>query len=222
MSFISVKEISKEYLQGKEKNRVLDHVSLEVEQGEFLAITGESGAGKSTLLNVISTIDQVSEGCIEYNGTRIDHLSQKDAAKLRLEQFGFVFQKYYLMPNLNVYDNIVLPMIMAKRNIEEAYLKEIAILLEIENQIYKMPDELSGGQQQRVAIARALLHHPKVIFADEPTGNLDSRNGQIVFELLKQCAHKYKQTVFFVTHNKELAESTDRKIVLRDGAIVEK
>lgn len=218
---LKLTNVSKEYGIEDNRVRVLDNITLSVGQGEFVAVTGASGAGKSTLLNVMSTIDNVTEGQIEYHGTRIDSLSQEKAAELRLNQFGFVFQKYYLLSTLNIYDNILLPITMSAQKIDSQYFQSLINILGLEDQLSKMPGKLSGGEQQRVAIARALIHRPEIIFADEPTGNLDSHNGGRVFELLLECSAKYGQTVIFVTHNEDFADRAERKIVLKDGAVIE-
>lgn len=200
---------------------VLRDINLHIEAQEFVAVTGSSGAGKTTLLNLISTLDGVSSGEIFFEGERIDNIAQSKASNLRLESFGFVFQKYYLIATLNIYDNIVLPVVMNKGKIDKEYFDNLVNWLGIGELLLKMPGELSGGEQQRVAIARALIHKPKVIFADEPTGNLDSTNGKMVFDLLLRCVEKYGQTVVFVTHNEQFASMVQRKIVLKDGEIIE-
>ena len=207
---------------GKLKEQALVKVSLEIREGEIISVIGESGSGKSTLLNLLSTIDKPTAGTVEYNGRRIDNLKQKQASRLRLEEFGFVFQKYNLMPSLNIYDNIILPVAVMNQKWDKEYLAEICKRLGIEEQLRKMPGQLSGGEQQRVAIARALVNQPKVVFADEPTGNLDSRNGNEVFRILLDCARTEGKTVIFVTHNMELAEMADRKYTLQDGEMIDK
>ncbi len=215
------KDLQKEYDMGKSKAKALIQVSLEIREGEIVSIVGESGSGKSTLLNLLSTIDRPTEGAIEYNGSRIDNLNQKKAARLRLEEFGFVFQKYNLMPSLNIYDNIILPIALTNQKVDKEYLMEICKRLGIEEQLRKMPGQLSGGEQQRVAIARALVNKPQVVFADEPTGNLDSKNGNAVFRILLECARTEGKTVIFVTHNMELARLSDRQYTLQDGEIID-
>ncbi len=214
---LTAKDLQKEYDMGKLKEQALVKVSLEIREGEIISVIGESGSGKSTLLNLLSTIDKPTAGTVEYNGRRIDNLKQKQASRLRLEEFGFVFQKYNLMPSLNIYDNIILPVAVMNQKWDKEYLAEICKRLGIEEQLRKMPGQLSGGEQQRVAIARALVNQPKVVFADEPTGNLDSRNGNEVFRILLDCARTEGKTVIFVTHNMELAEMADRKYTLQDG-----
>lgn len=219
---LTAKDLQKEYDMGKSKEQALVKVSLEIREGEIISVIGESGSGKSTLLNLLSTIDKPTAGTVEYNGRRIDNLKQKQASRLRLEEFGFVFQKYNLMPSLNIYDNIILPVAVMNQKWDKEYLAEICKRLGIEEQLRKMPGQLSGGEQQRVAIARALVNQPKVVFADEPTGNLDSRNGNEVFRILLDCARTEGKTVIFVTHNMELAEMADRKYTLQDGEMIDK
>ncbi len=219
---LTAKDLQKEYDMGKLKEQALVKVSLEIREGEIISVIGDSGSGKSTLLNLLSTIDKPTAGTVEYNGRRIDNLKQKQASRLRLEEFGFVFQKYNLMPSLNIYDNIILPVAVMNQKWDKEYLAEICKRLGIEEQLRKMPGQLSGGEQQRVAIARALVNQPKVVFADEPTGNLDSRNGNEVFRILLDCARTEGKTVIFVTHNMELAEMADRKYTLQDGEMIDK
>ena len=219
---LTAKDLQKEYDMGKLKEQALVKVSLEIREGEIISVIGESGSGKSTLLNLLSTIDKPTAGTVEYNGRRIDNLKQKQASRLRLEEFGFVFQKYNLMPSLNIYDNIILPVAVMNQKWDKEYLAEICKRLGIEEQLRKMPGQLSGGEQQRVAIARALVNQPKVVFADEPTGNLDSRHGNEVFRILLDCARTEGKTVIFVTHNMELAEMADRKYTLQDGEMIDK
>lgn len=215
-----INNVSKIYESNGVKVRALNNISLEINEQEVISIVGPSGSGKTTLLNVMSTVDQVSAGSIEYNGIKLEVLSQKEASSLRLNKFGFIFQKYHLMPTLNIYDNIVLPVILANLKIEQEYMKELIEILDISSQLYKMPNQLSGGQQQRVAIARALIMKPEVIFADEPTGNLDSVNSAKVIQLFLECAEKYEQTLIYVTHDEKLASLANRNIRIRDGAVV--
>lgn len=214
-----VKDVTKIFTNGKIKVKALKSVSIEIPDKEILCITGPSGSGKSTLLNVLSTIEDITSGSIIYNDNAIKTLNQKQTSELRLNKFGFVFQKFFLMPTLNVYDNILLPIVLANKKFDEEFFSELISTLDIKEELKKMPGQLSGGQQQRVAIARALLPKPEVVFADEPTGNLDSVNGQNVIRLLLSCAKKYNQSVIYVTHNEELAELADRTITIKDGVI---
>ena len=216
-----VENIVKIYGNRENKVYAINHISFCIKEHEVVSIVGASGSGKSTLMNLLSTLDQVTDGTISYQGRQISALSQKEASKLRLHEFGFVFQKYYLMPTLNVYDNIVLSQAISGKKIDKEFLQQLVSLLELEDKLTRMPEQLSGGQQQRVAIARALIHKPKVVFADEPTGNLDSKNGEKVIELLLMCAKQFQQTVVYVTHDQYLASKADRIIMLKDGAICE-
>lgn len=216
-----IKNISKIYKSNEIEVKALDDISMEIKDNEIVSIVGPSGSGKSTLLNVLSTVDRVTFGSILYNGIRLERMTQRDTSKLRLHKFGFVFQKYHLMPTLNIYDNIVLPVVLAGEKVEQEYFKELVEILDISTQLSKMPNQLSGGQQQRVAIARALIMKPEVVFADEPTGNLDSVNSENVIHLLLDCAEKYKQTVIYVTHDEQLALMADRKIQIKDGVILD-
>lgn len=200
--------------------KALDNISLKIADQEILSIIGTSGSGKTTLLNIMSTVAPLSSGRINYNGMMLDTLTQSESADLRLHKFGFVFQKYYLLPTLNIYDNICLPLILADKSPKPDYINELCEVLELTDQLKKMPTQLSGGQQQRAAIARALIMRPEVIFADEPTGNLDSHNSQKVMHLLLECAKRYQQTIIYVTHDTHLAALADRQIQIKDGRIV--
>lgn len=218
---IQLKKVCKIYGEKYNITSALNNVNLTIESGETIAVCGASGSGKTTLLNIMSTIDKATVGEVYFAGNRIDNLNQKEASNLRLHEFGFVFQKYYLMPTLNVYDNICMPSSVGKMSIDIDYSKELIELLGITDKLTEMPGHLSGGQQQRVAIARALLHKPKVLFADEPTGNLDSANSLSVINLLLSSAKRFNQTLIYVTHNTELAKLADRVITIKDGSIDE-
>lgn len=216
----TVERVTKIYSNGIIETRAIDNISLSIGK-EVVSITGLSGSGKTTLLNLLSTIDTVSEGTICYKETEYSKLSEKEMAEFRLNKFGFVFQKFELIPSLNIYDNIVLPAVFAKKDIDKAFMDKVLQILDLETQMKKMPHELSGGQQQRVAIARALVGKPEVIFADEPTGSLDRENGINVIKLLVQCVREFSNTLIFVTHNEELARMADRIIRIEDGKIID-
>ena len=210
-------------IYGEKENQVkaLNDVSIQVKDGEFVAIVGTSGSGKSTLLNLIGGLDTPTEGKIFVKGKEIHSLSRKELTIFRRRNIGFVFQNYSLMPVLNVYDNVALPMTFDQgRQINRKYLEELLLELGIWEKRYKYPSELSGGQQQRVAIARALVNKPALLLADEPTGNLDSGTTVEVVGLLKASSRKYDQTILMVTHNEAIAQSCDRIIHIEDGRIV--
>ena len=210
-------------IYGEKENQVkaLNDVSIQVKDGEFVAIVGTSGSGKSTLLNLIGGLDTPTEGKILVKGKEIHSLSRKELTIFRRRNIGFVFQNYSLMPVLNVYDNVALPMTFDRgKQINQNYLEELLRELEIWEKRYKYPNELSGGQQQRVAIARALVNKPALLLADEPTGNLDSGTTVEVVGVLKASSRKYNQTILMVTHNEAIAQSCDRIIHIEDGRIL--
>lgn len=218
---IKAVNVEKQYMINKVNNLVLNNVSIEINDKELVAITGKSGAGKSTLIKILSTIDSPTKGKVEYKNERIDNLNQKEAAKLRLNEFGFVFQNYLLIDTLNVYDNIVISSALTGKEVNKDFVNELCELLNLKDKLNKMPKQLSGGEQQRVAIARAISNKPQIIFADEPTGNLDSKNSEIVFDMLLECKKKYNQTILLVTHNTELSKKADRILEIRDGQVYE-
>lgn len=211
--------ISKAYFNGIVKTSAINNLSFTI-GNEVVAITGPSGSGKTTLLNLLSTLDTVSEGRIFYNDTELTFLPERKCAEFRLNNFGFVFQEFELIPSLNIYDNIVLPSVFAKKKVDKEFMEKVFSLLDLKSQIRKMPCELSGGQQQRAAIARALIGKPEVIFADEPTGSLDKKNGVTVIKLLVECVREFCKTLIYVTHNEDLAQMADRIIYIEDGLII--
>lgn len=222
MSLVSIRNLSKNYGEGENQVKALKHVSLEINQGEFVALLGTSGSGKSTLLNVIGGLDTAACGEIVIDGQNIANLSRKELAVFRRRKIGFVFQNYSLMPVLNVYDNVALPVSFDKsRHIDHAYIERLLKDLKIWDKRTKYPSELSGGQQQRVAIARALANKPALILADEPTGNLDSKTTNDVLGLLKTSGRQYNQTILMVTHNEVIAQNCDRVIRIEDGVLYE-
>ena len=198
------------------RSQALHSVSVTVQKGEFVAILGRSGSGKSTLLNILAGLDKPSEGKVYIDGTDIFNLSEEKRTLLRREKIGFVFQAYELLYSLTVTENIRLPELIADAN----YVGELLDALGIRQYETCYPDQLSGGEQQRVAIARALINHPPILFADEPTGNLDSKTERIVIDLLKNLAEKYETSILMVTHNEDLVKDADRVIRLEDGEIV--
>lgn len=216
----SLENVSKIYNDSGISFKALDNVNLRIDKNEIVSIIGKSGSGKTTLLNVMSTIANSSEGKVYYKDILLDGLDEKEKARIRLSNFGFVFQKYELFQNLNIYDNIIIPVKLLGNNVDNNYIEEIIELLGLDEQRNKMPYELSGGQQQRVAIARAISTKPEVIFADEPTGNLDSQNSNMIIKLFFDLVHKYKSTLIYVTHDVNLAKKAVRMLTILDGKVI--
>ena len=221
MSILQVTELKKYY--GTEPNitKALDGVSLSIKEGEFIAIVGTSGSGKSTLLNMIGGLDVPTSGSVKVKGKELAKMNDEQLTIFRRRNIGFVFQNYNLVPVLNVYENIVLPVELDGDTVDKAFLDEVVHMLSLEDKLSSMPSNLSGGQQQRVAIARALVSKPAIVLADEPTGNLDSRTSNDVLGLLKATSSKFRQTLVMITHNNEIAQLADRIIRIEDGKIVE-
>lgn len=201
--------------------KALDGVSLSVKQGEFVAIVGTSGSGKSTLLHMLGGLDNPSSGTVEINGNELSKMRNDQLTIFRRKNIGFIFQNYNLLPILNIYENIVLPVELDGKKADHEYVDNIVNLLGLAEKLDNLPNNLSGGQQQRVAIARALVMKPAIILADEPTGNLDTRTSQEVVELLEQTSRQFKQTIIMITHNNEIAQRADRIIRIEDGKIVD-
>jgi len=220
MSILKAVDLKKVYGQGESEVKALDGVNLEVKKGEFVAIVGTSGSGKSTLLHMLGGLDRPTSGSVIVDGKDIFSLKDDALTIFRRRKIGFVFQAYNLVPVLNVYENIVLPMELDGEKIDKEYVDEIIDTLMLTSKKESLPNQLSGGQQQRVAIARALAFRPAIILADEPTGNLDSKTGQDVLSLLKVSAEKFSQTIVMITHNDEIAQLADRIIRIEDGKIV--
>lgn len=221
MEHIKAVSLKKTYITGDIQVKALEHVNLSIEEGEFLSIVGSSGSGKSTLLNMLGGLDYPTEGFVSIKGTNLTDLESEELTIFRRRNIGFVFQNYNLIPSLNVYENIVLPIKLDEREIEESFVREVMNALEIEQKMYQMPGELSGGQQQRVAVARALATRPAIVLADEPTGNLDSKTSEKVIQLMGEMAKAFRQTMAIVTHNDQIARMADRMIRIEDGRIVE-
>lgn len=213
------KNLKKYYGEGDGLVKAVDNVSLKVNKGEFLTIVGASGSGKTTLLNCLCGIDEVDEGIININGTIINDLNSEDRTIFRRRNIGVVFQQYNLIPVLNVYENIILPLEIDNKKVDKEYFDKVINILGIGNKLYSSPNNLSGGQKQRVAIARALVTKAAIICADEPTGNLDSKNTIEVVDLLKKSAKEFSQTIIMITHNKEISTLSDRVIYIKDGTI---
>ena len=220
MEFLRIENLCKFYGKGENQVTALDHVSLTVTKGEFIAIVGASGSGKSTLLHAIAGVDAPSSGNIYLNGQDVYGQSREHLAVFRRRQIGMVYQFHNLIPTLNVVENITLPVLMDRRKVNQQRLNELLVLLGLEERKYHLPNQLSGGQQQRVAIGRALMNVPAVMLADEPTGSLDSKNSYEVMKLLKESHKKYQQTLLLVTHDESIALQADRIITIADGKVV--
>lgn len=220
MSLLKLDNLCKFYGEDETLVKAVDSVNLTVEEGEFIAILGASGSGKSTLLHMIGGVDKPTIGHVYLNGEDIYALNDSKQSKLRRESISIVYQFYNLIPTLNVVENITLPLDLSRKKVDQEYLDEILKLLKLEDRKKHLPNELSGGEQQRVAIGRALIARPNIILADEPTGNLDSKNSLEVMNILKRANAIYKQTIIMVTHDEELAKYAKRIITMKDGNIV--
>lgn len=220
MEILRIENLKKYYDQNMVCVKALDGVSLSVEQGEFVAIVGTSGSGKLTLLHMLGGLDRPTSGTVLVDGKRIFDLEDGELTIFRRRKIGFVFQAYNLVPVLNVYENIVLPIQLDGGVVDTDFVEQIIDILGLSEKINSLPNQLSGGQQQRVAIARALATKPSIILADEPTGNLDSKTSQDVLGLLKVTGQKFKQTIVMITHNEEIAQMADRIIRIEDGRII--
>lgn len=218
-NMLDIISLNKIYGKGENKVQALKDINLSIEKGKFTAIIGPSGSGKSTLLNCIAGLDNISSGKVLLEGKDISTLSDNGLSKLRSEEFGFIFQSFNLIPVINVYENIILPISIDDKKVDKGHIDNIIDKLGLKDKINKFPNELSGGQQQRVAIARALANKPKIIFADEPTGNLDSKTTDEVMNLLNTCVEEFGQTLVMITHNNEIAKMADICIEIRDGKI---
>ena len=219
MSILKAENLIKIYGQDENEVKALDNISLELEQGEFVAIVGSSGSGKSTLLNMLGGLDKLTSGDVYINNKKLGDMKDEELTIFKRRNIGFIFQNYNLVPILNVYENIVLPIELDGVKIDEDYIDSIVNTLGLNQKLTNMPNNLSGGQQQRVAIARAIATKPAIILADEPTGNLDSKTGMDVIGLLKMTSQKFNQTIVMITHNEEIAQLADRIIRIEDGKI---
>ncbi|MBM7713400.1 putative ABC transport system ATP-binding protein [Bacillus thermophilus] len=222
MTILQVKNLRKYYGKGETTVKALDGVSLDVKKGEFVAIVGTSGSGKSTLLHMLGGLDRATAGKVYVDGHDIFAMDDESLTVFRRRSVGFIFQHYNLIPILNVYENIVLPIQLDGVEVDRLYVDEIMEALGLDQKVHSLPSNLSGGQQQRVAIARALATKPSIVLADEPTGNLDSKTSQEVLILMKQMSSKFHQTMVMITHNDEIAQLADRVIRIEDGKIVSK
>jgi len=220
MSVLSTSELKKVYGGEDNEVRALDGVSIEIEEGEFVAIVGTSGSGKSTLLNMIGGLDRPTSGSVSVRGKGVFTMKDEELTIFRRRNIGFIFQNYNLVPVLNVFENILLPIELDGQKPDMSFVNEIIQTLGLEEKLNAMPNNLSGGQQQRVAIARALSTKPAIVLADEPTGNLDSKTGLDVLLLMQTTSHRFNQTTVIITHNEEIAQMADRIIHIEDGMIV--
>ena len=221
MNILSTNSLTKYYGSGPSLVKALDGVTLEIEQGSFTAIVGTSGSGKSTLLHMLGGLDTPTSGSVCVDGQELSSMEPNELAIFRRRKIGFIFQNYNLIHSLSVYDNIVLPVELDGRTVDQLYLNEITDTLGLSDKLNRKPNKLSGGQQQRVAIARALAAKPAIILADEPTGNLDSHTSQEVVGLLKATGRQFHQTIVMITNNDEIAQTADRAIRIEDGRIAE-
>lgn len=219
MSILESDHLCKVYGSGENEIRACDEISISIEDGEFIAIIGTSGSGKSTLLNLLGGLDRPTSGTVKVSGKDIFSMNDEELTIFRRRNIGFVFQNYNLVPILNVYENIVLPIELDGSQVDKEYVDQIIRTLGLEEKLTAMPNQLSGGQQQRVAIARALASKPAIILADEPTGNLDSKTSMDVISLLKMTSQEFHQTIVMITHNEEIALMADAMIRIEDGKV---
>ena len=220
MEILRVENLCKNYGKGDTLVKAVDNVSFSVERGEFVAIIGSSGSGKSTLLHILGGVDRPTSGKVFVDNQDVYELNETNLAIFRRRQVGLIYQFYNLIPILNVKENITLPILLDGKKPDYKYLDELIEILGLAKRVNHLPNQLSGGEQQRVSIGRALMNRPSILLADEPTGNLDSKNGQEIMELLKLSNKKYKQTIIMITHDHNLALNADRIITLEDGKII--
>ncbi len=219
-AILETEDLVKYYGEGENQVRAIDHTSMQVQHGEFVAVVGRSGSGKSTLLHMLGGLDRPDSGKVYIEGRDIFDLKDEQLAVFRRSKIGFIFQDYNLMPALNVWENIVLPIGLDGKKVKKDFVLDIVKSIGMEERLHAMPNQLSGGQKQRVAIARALAARPAIILADEPTGNLDSHTEMEVISILKNCVSKYGQTLVMITHDETIAQMADRVIVIADGKVV--
>lgn len=220
MEILKVENLVKQYGKGDTMVKAVDNTSFTVEKGEFVAIVGSSGSGKSTLLHIIGGVDRPTSGKVYVDGEDVFKLNENNLAIFRRRQVGLIYQFYNLIPILNVKENITLPILLDGKKVDEVYLNELVDTLGLSKRVNHLPNELSGGEQQRVSIGRALMNRPSILLADEPTGNLDSKNSKEIVDLLRLSNKKYKQTIIMITHDQGLALNADRIITIKDGKIV--
>lgn len=220
-TILETKDLCKFYGAGENLVKAVDQMNISIMPGEFVTIVGKSGSGKSTLLHMLGALDRPTSGQVVLAGRNIAEFSENNLAKIRRRKIGFIFQAFNLVPSLNVWENVVLPLGLDGRNVDVNFVEDILKTLGLEHKKKNLPNTLSGGQQQRTAIARAIAAKPSIILADEPTGNLDSKTGDEVMALLKHSAKKYGQTLVLITHNEDIAQMADRTIMIEDGKVVE-
>ena len=217
---LETEDLCKYYCSGENLVKAIDHTTMDIQRGEFTAIVGRSGSGKSTLLHMLGALDRPDSGKVRIEGKNVFELKDEELAVFRRRKIGFIFQNYNLIPSLNVWENIVLPMGLDKKKVDQTFVRNLTERIGITDKLKSLPSTLSGGQQQRVAIARALASKPAIILADEPTGNLDSRTELEVISLLKACVNEYGQTLVMITHDETIAQMADRILVIEDGKVV--
>lgn len=218
---LETNQLCKFYGTNENQVKAVNNVNIQIKQGEFVAIIGKSGSGKSTLLHMLGGLDTPTRGNVVLSGKDMYQMNEDKLAVFRRRKIGFIFQAFNLVSSINVWENIVLPLGLDGRKVDEVYVNDIISTLGIENRIHNLPNTLSGGQQQRVAIARALVARPEILFADEPTGNLDSKTSDEVIALLKMTAKKYGQTIVMITHDDEIAQVADRILIIEDGKVAD-
>ncbi|WP_044566339.1 ABC transporter ATP-binding protein [Anaerococcus provencensis] len=221
MSLLEVKSVSKTYGKGNNVVHALKDINFSVDKGEYIAIVGESGSGKSTLLNIIGALDTPTDGKVIINNKELFSMKDSELTVFRRRNIGFIFQGFNLIPELTVEENIIFPVLLDYKKPDRKYLEELLNILGLQERKNHLPSELSGGQQQRVAIGRALITRPSLILADEPTGNLDSKNSSEVISLLKESSQKYEQTIIMITHSRSIAQAADRVLRVSDGILVD-
>ncbi|WP_102275070.1 ABC transporter ATP-binding protein [Cytobacillus massiliigabonensis] len=219
MDILKIENLSKIYGKGETAVKALDNVSFSIKKGEFVAIIGPSGSGKSTLLHMLGGVDRPTSGKVLVDNTDIYQLNETQLAIFRRRQIGLIYQFYNLIPVLTVEENITLPLLLDEHKVDKKELAEVVKILNLQNRLTHLPNQLSGGQQQRVSIGRALISHPAIMLADEPTGNLDSKNSGEIIDLLKMFNKTYNQTLIVITHDERIALQADRVITIEDGRI---
>ena len=220
-TILKTKNLCKYYGSGENEVKALQDVNIEIERGEFVAVVGKSGSGKSTLLHMLGGLDHPTDGKVYIGKKKIFSYKEDELAVFRRRKIGFIFQSFNLISSLNVWENIIFPISLDGRKVDEAFLKDIIQTLGLEKKLHNLPNTLSGGQQQRVAIARAIASKPEILLADEPTGNLDSKTSAEVMGMLKMSVEKYGQTLVMITHDEDIAQIADRILVIEDGKVAE-